>query len=324
MAKEVVIKRDKYVLVDQVCNLSLPDSFVMNKTGTGHGEAKLYVGSAEQVSGFWDADARCCFLKKDLVEYMEDARSEFEHPQQRYQEDISARWEGLYSDVSGIEDEIPEFTATRSDVRPPRYYVTSTSPLWTLFRRAMLPAITFLTIFKLQNRKGGGHVYYFKPILDYRYGSYRGSVRESEEAARISTDDGIPRAQKDSLLQARHGQGTFRTDLLNERGRCVVTGIAEPALLVASHIKPWTISDNAERLDRYNGLVLSPTFDRLFYQGFITFERSGSRALMLVSDHVGEDTRDRLGIGENSAVDIPGIERRSPYLEHHREHTFRS
>lgn len=323
MAKEVVIKKDKYVLVDQACSIGIPDSFVVNKTGTGHGEAKLYMGTEEKNTEFWDEEARCCFLKKDLVKYMDDARSEFEEPQQAYQDDIAARWDGLYSSVSSIEEDIPEFTVVRADVRPPRYYIASKSPMWTLFRNVALPAITFLTIFKLQNKQNGRHVYYFQPILDYRYGSYRGLVRETEEAARISRDEEISRMEKQQLLQARHGQGSFRTSLLNESGRCVVTGIAEPALLVAGHIKPWTISSNSERLDKHNGLVMSPTFDRLFYQGFITFERSGNGAVMLISDHVGEDTKAKLGVDNNTRLDIPGISGREPYLKHHQSHTFR-
>jgi predicted restriction endonuclease len=46
-------------------------------------------------------------------------------------------------------------------------------------------------------------------------------------------------------------------------------------VLVASHIKPWSASDDLERLDGNNGLFLSPHVDRLFDKGFITFTRGG-------------------------------------------------
>jgi predicted restriction endonuclease len=42
-------------------------------------------------------------------------------------------------------------------------------------------------------------------------------------------------------------------------------------LLIASHIKPWAKCDGNEKVDVYNGFLLSPNFDRLFDQGFITF-----------------------------------------------------
>ncbi|HHQ4786468.1 HNH endonuclease [Aeromonas hydrophila] len=46
-------------------------------------------------------------------------------------------------------------------------------------------------------------------------------------------------------------------------------------LLIASHIKPWSESDNAERLDGNNGLLLSPHIDKLFDRGCITFTDAG-------------------------------------------------
>ena len=50
-------------------------------------------------------------------------------------------------------------------------------------------------------------------------------------------------------------------------GRCAVTGLDLPLLLRASHIKPWRDSDNRERLDPYNGLLLSPSYDAAFDWG---------------------------------------------------------
>ena len=44
----------------------------------------------------------------------------------------------------------------------------------------------------------------------------------------------------------------------------------------ASHIKPWSQSDDKEKLDGFNGLLLSPHVDHLFDKGFITFEDNGN------------------------------------------------
>lgn len=60
-----------------------------------------------------------------------------------------------------------------------------------------------------------------------------------------------------ALVKARIGQGKFRDSLLKKFGvECVVTGINQEAFLVASHIKPWAVATNDERLDENNGLLL--------------------------------------------------------------------
>ena len=67
----------------------------------------------------------------------------------------------------------------------------------------------------------------------------------------------------------RVGQDMFRGALLDYwQGRCCVTGLEVPALLRASHIKPWASCDSdEERLDVFNGLLLAPHLDALFDGG---------------------------------------------------------
>jgi putative restriction endonuclease len=57
--------------------------------------------------------------------------------------------------------------------------------------------------------------------------------------------------------------------------RCRITGVTNPIHLRTSHCKPWRDSNNEERLDGENGLLLTPTIDHLFDRGFISFEDSG-------------------------------------------------
>jgi putative restriction endonuclease len=77
------------------------------------------------------------------------------------------------------------------------------------------------------------------------------------------------------LIKARIGQGAFRAKLIVLWGSCAVTGYKDLNLLVASHIKPWSVSSNSERLDVYNGLLLVPNLDKAFDSGFISFKESG-------------------------------------------------
>lgn len=82
--------------------------------------------------------------------------------------------------------------------------------------------------------------------------------------------------QKQQLVLSRRGQGIFKANVrLNERA-CRVTGITDPRLLIASHIKPWSRSSDKEKLDGCNGLLLSPHIDRLFDKGLITFQDDGA------------------------------------------------
>lgn len=88
----------------------------------------------------------------------------------------------------------------------------------------------------------------------------------------IEADATIPETQRVQLAKARMGQGLFRKRVMLVDPSCRVTGVDDPRLLVASHIKPWREASNAERINGYNGLMLSPHVDALFDEHFISFE----------------------------------------------------
>lgn len=72
------------------------------------------------------------------------------------------------------------------------------------------------------------------------------------------------------LTTQRIKQHFFRRAVLSSyRGRCCMSGLSEPRLLIASHIVPWS-KDKANRLNPGNGLCLSAIHDRAFDQGLIT------------------------------------------------------
>lgn len=90
-----------------------------------------------------------------------------------------------------------------------------------------------------------------------------------------SNDEDI-QTLKDAITKIRLGQSKFRKDLLSsKRNECVFTKISDPKLLLAGHIKPWSISTNKERLDINNGILLTPTFDKLFDNFLISFDKNG-------------------------------------------------
>ena len=78
------------------------------------------------------------------------------------------------------------------------------------------------------------------------------------------------------LRKSSRGQGRFRADVLKLEGSCRLTGISDPSLLIASHIKPWRNCSPTEKLDANNGLALTPNADRLFDHGLISFSDEGA------------------------------------------------
>jgi putative restriction endonuclease len=119
----------------------------------------------------------------------------------------------------------------------------------------------------------------------------------------------------------RIGQDVFRSGLLEFwDGRCAISGLAIPDLLRASHIKPWASCDSdAERLDIYNGLLLSPHLDLLFDRGFITV---GDDGRVVVSGLLSESDRRLLGVDRD--LTVSGLQRgHLAYLPWHRELVYR-
>ncbi|WP_175692726.1 HNH endonuclease [Burkholderia ambifaria] len=86
----------------------------------------------------------------------------------------------------------------------------------------------------------------------------------------------VSKTTREAIVKARVGQGKFRADLLKRwNSQCSLTGLANPDLLVASHIHAWSLSTNDERIDPDNGLLLAPHIDRLFDKGLISFGQDG-------------------------------------------------
>ena len=83
--------------------------------------------------------------------------------------------------------------------------------------------------------------------------------------------------EAERLVVQRIGQDIFRSSLIDYwQGRCPLTGIADKALLRASHIIPWKdCTSDAERLDVYNGFLLSALWDAAFDRGLVTFDDEG-------------------------------------------------
>jgi hypothetical protein len=109
----------------------------------------------------------------------------------------------------------------------------------------------------------------------------------------IAEDLQLDATVRRGVILARRGQGRFRANVEAIERACRLTGVTNPSLLIASHIKPWRLCASAqERLDGMNGLMLTPDADLLFDRGFISFHDDGE---VLVSPRVDRADLRRLG-----------------------------
>lgn len=221
--------------------------------------------------------------------------------------------------------EVIEFTVHSQDqIIGDRGYVNSKDYGYQLIREISLPLVSYISVMQLTDQTGGT-IYYWKLFADfdaisdkkaalvYTYGK-KGENIESKPQPKESS-------RQSEIKRARQGQGLYRERLLAECPFCPITMINDERLLIASHIKPWAVSTDKERLDHKNGFMLSPLYDKLFDRGFMTF--SNDRKIIL-SNWISPANKRRIGINEGQFIQLlPLDDERQNYLEFHRSSVFK-
>lgn len=130
----------------------------------------------------------------------------------------------------------------------------------------------------------------------------------------------LPATEREATVRRRVGQDLFRDGLMALwQGRCAITGLDEPALLRASHAKPWADATDAERLDVHNGLLLAAHWDAAFDAGLVGVEPDGR---IVFSPRLRPAA---LGMLTADATHVAGLQpAHRPYLHWHRQHVFRA
>ena len=136
----------------------------------------------------------------------------------------------------------------------------------------------------------------------------------------IAANAAIRETDKAALVLARRGQGQFRDNVRSIERACRITKVERMEHLIASHVRPWRDSNNDERLDGENGLLLTPTVDHLFDKGFISFEDAGQLIVSPVADPV---SLKRMGIDHQRRINVGAFsEGQRRYLDFHRENVL--
>jgi len=173
--------------------------------------------------------------------------------------------------------------------------------------------ITKLPIFIERNSRGNNM--YSSALNKYSEFLSDSASELEQDIEEILTDQTKSETDKLTYVKSRIGQGEFRKQLISYWKGCAVTGYKTPSLLIASHIKPWRDSDNRERLDRFNGLLLTPNIDRAFDNGFLSFNEKGN---ILISN-IFENPK-VLGIHGEMSINLHSEHYR--YMEYHRDVVF--
>jgi hypothetical protein len=137
----------------------------------------------------------------------------------------------------------------------------------------------------------------------------------------ISNNKKLTETKREQVISARRGQGEYRRQLKLVERKCRLTGVSDDRLLTASHMKPWSrCRTNKERLDGHNGLLLTPTVDRLFDRGLLTFNDDGTPRW---SSRFSDDQRALLKFDETTPVFQSFNNRQRSYLKYHQRHIFK-
>ncbi len=126
--------------------------------------------------------------------------------------------------------------------------------------------------------------------------------------------------EKVQLTKSRRGQGIFKANVRLIEHQCRVTGVNNLKHLRASHIKPWKDSNDQEKIDGNNGLLLSPHVDHLFDRGFISFRNNGD---LLVSKELSPIVLVQWSLKNSENVGSFN-QKQSSFLEFHRDSVFKA
>lgn len=137
------------------------------------------------------------------------------------------------------------------------------------------------------------------------------------QALAVLPPSDIQSTEVQRMVRQRVGQDRYRQALVDYwGGACAVTGLSLQPALRASHAKPWSdCGTDAERLDVFNGFLLSANLDALFDKYLITFSDAGG---LLVSPAISYADKQTLGLASQLSLRWVATAHK-PYLDYHRE-----
>ncbi len=287
----------------------------------GVGEKRIYCGRDEaELNRFFNFDKKPIFFiqKDDLEEYVEKVEKEFLDPSYHFGSGVKETY-NLYCEYCQKLNNLQEdrlylhFSYTYDNqnryylVLPKRKKETMADHLnYDFIRDICLPRVTRLCFIKLVDINSGQIYIYLKPFLKYDL--------EAERAEKA-----ILRQQKQQVnRKTRIGQDKYRAAIFNRYPYCVVTKVTDPDLLIACHIKSYSMCNSKEQYDEFNGFSMTPTIHTLFDLGYLTFNSDGQ---MVLSDFFRN--MDRRCLHLDGVVRVTIYPESQKYLEWHNANIFK-
>ena len=225
----------------------------------------------------------------------------------------SKRESTAYHYKSGLSACSKDFLAWKLMVKP--LMEMSLSELDVTIQKAFLSSL-----FVDKNTRGNNM--YSNSLKQYRnfLAVHDALLLDTSYAQFIEDNVKITETEREAIVTARVGQGIFRESLMKKYdGRCIVTGVDDKRILIASHIRPWAVSTNEQRLSAENGLLLSPLYDKLFDVGLITFSEDGE---IICSKTLENRNVDLLKIDRNRKYDLKSSAAFIDNLRYHQNSVF--
>jgi hypothetical protein len=120
--------------------------------------------------------------------------------------------------------------------------------------------------------------------------------------------------EKEIICKQRIGQGLFKELLMDKYScKCALCNISIKQMLIGSHIKEWSDSNDNEKLDVNNGLLLCAHHDALFDKHLISFNDNGT---LVVSPTI--TTADQVTLNLSEIPTITVTNEMKPFMKHHR------
>lgn len=258
-------------------SVTIPDSFAApsNKFGSGHGEAKLYIGSKPKMNNFFGQNTSCFVLKNDFENYRNGLLQVQTVLSSIYQNSIgkNKQFSSILDNINVIINRMQNIEhfniKLMNNLSGQRGYINTTtkgnSGGYFFLRSCCIPFVSFIRILKLEDIATGNIIFYFKlfPSFDEMYEQVQYIRKYGKRSASTHTT-------------ARTGQAKYKRELVQIFNECPFTHIMDERVLVASHILPYASCNSSQKYDVENGLLLSPLYDKLFDKGFITFDQQGN------------------------------------------------
>lgn len=338
--KSIKINNNIYSTVDSLTT-NLSDSFVSpnNKIGKGSGEARLYISSQHEIPLFefspnetiskkgktYPACTSTCYLlKENLIDYLSSTHDYYLNPIENHNRNILSFYNDRERLINSLPDLVPfNIYMQNGELDSNRFYIGCADSPWDILRELSIPLYSHLTISKLQNQLNSNDIIYIFTLTFTALDTPSNKIMLEENISNtITNDTTIDSTERVSLIKARNGQGKFRSNVINIMPCCPFTNISDSFLLRASHIIPWSqCRSNHERLDGYNGLTLTPSYDVLFDRGLISFNNNGA---LIISSKLNPQIIESLNLVPGKIYNIENSTgNRNLYLDYHRNNIFK-